>query len=65
MLDRLNTLFFKGKKIRFNASDELELSCGKSSIVLKSSGKVIIKGTRIVSHARESNTTQGGIVRMN
>ncbi len=54
-----------GRAVEIEAERELVLRCGKSSIVLRASGEVVIKGTKIVSRARETNKIKGGNVLIN
>lgn len=54
-----------GKRITFEASDEIELKCGKASIVLTSAGKVIIKGACLISHSTGENRIRGASVAIN
>ena len=53
------------KTLRINADDELVLSCGKSSITLTKSGKVIVRGTKIVSHATGDHKIRGAQISLN
>lgn len=54
-----------GKRITFDAQEEIELKCGKASIVLTSAGKVIIKGAYLLSHSTGENRIRGGSVAIN
>lgn len=49
----------------FVAKDRLEFRCGKSSIELRNDGKVLIRGTQIVSRASRTNRIKGGSVAIN
>jgi hypothetical protein len=51
--------------IRIEGRDEIQLSCGDSSIALKKDGQVIIKGDRISTRARRLNRIKGANVRIN
>jgi hypothetical protein len=53
------------KTLKINGDDELVLSCGKSSITLTKSGKVIIRGTKIVSHASGDHKIRGAQISLN
>lgn len=44
---------------------ELVLRCGEASMTMAADGKVVIKGTRIVSRASESNKVRGAVVLIN
>ncbi len=59
------TIFKDGKKQKIEAEKELLLKCGKSSILLKADGKIVIKGRNIISRAKETNKLRGGTVAIN
>jgi len=54
-----------GKKLRFDAKEEIQLICGKSSILLRKDGKVVVKGRNIVNRALETNKIKGGNISLN
>lgn len=54
-----------GKRLVFEADQEIELKCGKSSITLKKNGKIIIKGSELLSRASGTNRIKGGSVGIN
>lgn len=54
-----------GKRITFDAREEIELKCGKASIVLTSAGKVIIKGAYLLSQSSGENRIRGASVGIN
>ncbi len=45
--------------------DRIELRCGKAKIVLTSDGKVLVKGTDIVSRSEGPNRVKGASVQIN
>ena len=47
------------------ASDEIRLTCGKSSLLLRRDGTVIIKGVTITSRASQTNKIRGATVNIN
>jgi hypothetical protein len=49
----------------FDAKDEIQLRCGKSSVTLRKDGKIEIKGTQIVSRASGVNRIKGASVAIN
>lgn len=53
------------RSLDLDASDEIRLTCGKSSLVLRRDGTVIIRGVTIVSRASQSNKVKGGTVSIN
>lgn len=54
-----------GRAVQIEAERELVLACGKSSITLRASGEVVIKGLKITSRARQANKIKGGNVLIN
>ena len=54
-----------GKAITFDAKEEILLRCGKSSILLKQNGKVVIKGTQVLSRSSGANKIKGSSVNIN
>jgi hypothetical protein len=53
------------RQLEFEASDEIRLTCGKSSLLLRRDGTVILKGVRITSRALEANKIRGATVNIN
>jgi hypothetical protein len=53
------------KRIVFNAQREILFRCGKASILLRSDGRVIVKGTHLTSRATELNKIRGAAVKIN
>jgi hypothetical protein len=47
------------------ASDEIRLTCGKSSFVMRRDGTVVVRGVKIVSRASQSNKLRGATVSIN
>lgn len=64
-VDRPNNAIIDGKKLEFNAKDEILFKCGKSSILLRKDGKVVIKGVQLLSRASGSNKIKGSSVNIN
>jgi hypothetical protein len=60
-----NHVLIDGKKLTFDAKEEIILQCGKSSINLKQNGKVIIKGANLISRSSGANKIKGGSVNIN
>jgi len=54
-----------GKTLSIDAEKEIILRCGEASIMLRSDGKVVVKGTQIISRASVTNKIKGGNVRIN
>ncbi len=53
------------KRVVVEAADELVLRCGKASITLTKSGKILIKGAYVSSTASGTNRIRGGAVEIN
>lgn len=54
-----------GKRLQFEASEQVVLKCGKGSITMQADGRVVIKGTEIVSRASGGNKIRGASVSIN
>jgi hypothetical protein len=54
-----------GERMIVSAKEELVLRCGKASITLSRSGKVVIQGSSVLSRATGSNRVKGGSVQLN
>ncbi|MCK5507469.1 MAG: hypothetical protein KAI50_02990 [Desulfobacterales bacterium] len=54
-----------GKRVTFDAKEEIVLRCGKASIILSRDGKIVIKGTHLLSRSRGMNKIKGGAVYIN
>jgi hypothetical protein len=54
-----------GKTIVFNATCEIVLQSGKSSLTLRSDGKIVIKGAKIVSRSSGEQKIRGASVQLN
>ncbi|MEZ6138536.1 MAG: DUF6484 domain-containing protein [Pirellulaceae bacterium] len=48
-----------------SSKEGVEIRCGRSSIQLRSDGRILISGTSITSHARQRNRIKGGSVAIN
>lgn len=54
-----------GERITLTAEKEIVLRCGKASITLTRAGKVLIKGTYVLTHSGGVNRIRGGSVQIN
>jgi len=54
-----------GRTVTIEASEEILLRCGDSSITLKKNGRIVIKGNDIVSRASRINKLKGAAVAIN
>ena len=54
-----------GERLWLRARDQLVLRCGRASITLTRSGKVVIDGTYVLSRSSGANRIKGGSVQLN
>lgn len=54
-----------GERIIIEGKAEIVLKCGEGSITLRKDGKIIIKGTHLLSRASGPNRIKGGSVQIN
>ena len=54
-----------GQRVRIEGSEEIVLRCGNASIVLRSNGRVIIRGTYVETRSSGTNRIKGGSVQIN
>jgi len=54
-----------GARLTVSAKEQVVLRCGKSSITLTATGKVLIQGEYVVSRAAGVNRVKGGSVQIN
>lgn len=54
-----------GKKITFDAQEEVVIKCGQGSILVNKNGKIILKGTNLLSRSSGSNRIKGASVNIN
>ena len=62
---RTRTLVLDGRELALEADAALTLRCGKSSITLTREGRIILRGTNLVSHASGVNRIRGGTIELN
>ena len=53
------------ERLEFEAQNEIVLRCGKASITLTRAGKVIIRGTYVLSRSSGVNKVKGGSIQLN
>jgi hypothetical protein len=54
-----------GERLVVSAVHGLVLRCGKASITLSPDGKIVVRGTHVVSHSSGVNRIKGGSVQVN
>ncbi len=63
--DHRREMRIDGKRVVIEADDEIELKCGQGSITIRKDGKIVVKGTHVLSHATGPNRIRGGSVSLN
>ncbi|HXZ37411.1 MAG TPA: DUF6484 domain-containing protein [Thermodesulfobacteriota bacterium] len=58
-------VYLDGSKITLEAQTEMILKCGLGSITIGKDGKIVIKGTHLVSRSKGVNKVRGATVRIN
>jgi hypothetical protein len=53
------------KLVNIEASEEIRLTCGKSSLVMRRDGTVIVRGVTITTRASQANKIRGATVNIN
>ncbi|HEU4486192.1 MAG TPA: DUF6484 domain-containing protein [Povalibacter sp.] len=60
-----HTVELNGKALIFEGRDEIVLKCGQGSITLRADGQIVLKGTKLVSRASQTNKIRGASVQIN
>ncbi len=63
--NKKSTVDLDGERLEFNAKKEIVLRCGKASITLTRAGKIILRGTYLLSRSSGANRIKGGSVQIN
>jgi len=63
--ERPREVHVDGERVVLEGRDEIVFRCGKASITLRRNGKVVIRGTYLVSRAEGTNRVRGGSVQIN
>jgi len=58
-------VFADGETVNIQANRQIELRCGKASLLLRADGRVILSGTYVVSTSRGPNKIRGATVTLN
>lgn len=62
---RTQSLMIDGRELVLEADSSLTLRCGKSSITLTRDGRIVVRGTNVVSRASGVNRIRGGTIKLN
>jgi hypothetical protein len=54
-----------GKRLNLEAKEEIVLKCGKGSVKIRKDGKIVVKGTHILSRSSGPHRIKGGSVNIN
>lgn len=63
--ERPQDVLVDGERVVLDAAREIVLRCGKASITLRSDGKIVIRGTELVSRSSGVNKIKGAAVNIN
>ena len=63
--DKEEQVIVDGKHVTIEGAEELTLKCGKASITLTKSGKILIRGTYLSNRSSGVNRILGGSVQIN
>ena len=54
-----------GRRIVFDAKDEIVLQCGEASITLRRNGRIVVRGAYVETRSKGVNRIKGGVARIN
>jgi hypothetical protein len=63
--ERPKEVVIDGQRVTIEAKEEIVLKCGEGSITLRKDGKIVIKGTHLLSRSSGPNRVKGGSVQIN
>ena len=63
--DEEDQILVDGKRVTIQGAEEVTLKCGKASITLTKSGKILIRGTYLSNRSSGVNRIMGGSVQIN
>lgn len=63
--DKEEQVMVDGKRVTIEGAEEITLKCGKASITLTKSGKILIRGTYLSNRSSGVNRILGGSVQIN
>ncbi|HET8932859.1 MAG TPA: DUF6484 domain-containing protein [Polyangiales bacterium] len=61
----LKDVLVDGRQLVFSAQQQILLRCGKSSVLLRRDGKVVIRGTHLLSRSSGANKIKGASIDLN
>jgi hypothetical protein len=64
-MNKPDEVHIDGRRVTFDAREEIVLRCGKASITLTKAGKVLIKGAYLLTRSSGVNRIKGGSVQIN
>jgi len=64
-MDETEAVFVDGRRVTFDAQEQIVLRCGKASITLTRAGKILIKGAYLLSRSSGVNRIKGASVQIN
>ena len=62
---KLERVRVNGRKILIEADEEIQLKCGKGVITVDNNGKIIVKGTHLLSRSSGPQRIKGASVSIN
>jgi hypothetical protein len=62
---KVKDIIVDGERIIFDAKKEVVLRCGQGSVTIRADGKIVIKGTDLLSRSKGINKIKGATVRIN
>lgn len=62
---RLEKVNINGKRISIEAEEELTIKCGKGSILIDKQGKIVVRGTNLISRSSGNHKIKGASVSIN
>lgn len=63
--EKLSEARLDGKRLTFEAAEEIVLRCGQASLILRKNGAVQLKGAYVLTHSSGVNRIRGGSVQIN
>jgi hypothetical protein len=58
-------VYVNGKTVAIEAEDEIQLKCGKGTICINKHGKIVVRGTNVLSRSSGTNRIKGASVSIN